>query len=321
MSQAARLMTVHMRRCGSQMLLFRADARCARLYGRRPATIDVKSRQNRRNWCVKRGCNQVATIERYKSQKAVAMQENPAGSEYCPPHNWSYNARVLKAWRSVDNGFCKAQETCLMRVEFAYAVSIAAAVVTFATGSNNSDDVAGKGAMSATAAPVDGMTAGTTVVVPSRAAAPFRDGVHEGPDNESSAQMAVRGVGARDIRIGGHGDRLIRNTRFAALRLSSGIHVAVTSSSRAGLPQLQAVRLAANDAASAERAILRNTTSVPRDTAMLRETSAAVEQMAARVAVPSTARLAHDRVRTDSSVFALDDFKGSGQAVLGVAKL
>lgn len=212
-----------------------------------------------------------------------------------------------------------------MRVEFAYAVSIAAAVVTFATGSNNSDDVAGKGAMSATAAPVDGMTAGTivgtTVVVPSRAAAPFRDGVREGPDNESSAQMAVRGVGARDIRIGGHGDRLIRNTRFAALRLSSGIHVAVTSSSRAGLPQLQAVRLAANDAASAERAILRNTTSVPRDTAMLRETSAAVEQMAARVAVPSTARLAHDRVRTDSSVFALDDFKGSGQAVLGVAKL
>lgn len=208
-----------------------------------------------------------------------------------------------------------------MRVEFAYAVSIAAAVVTFATGSNNSDDVAGKGAMSATAAPVDGMTAGTTVVVPSRAAAPFRDGVHEGPDNESSAQMAVRGVGARDIRIGGHGDRLIRNTRFAARRLSNGIHVAVTSSSRAGLPQLQAVRLAANDAASAERAILRNTTSVPRDTAMLRETSAAVEQMAARVAVPSTARLAHDRVRTDSSVFALDDFKGSGQAVLGVAKL
>ncbi len=318
-------MTVHMRRHGSQMLPFRADARCARLSGRSPATIDVESCQIRRNWCVKKRRNQVATVQRYKSQKVVAMQENPAGSEYCPPHNWSYNARVLKAWRSVDNGFCKAQETCLMRVEFAYAVSIAAAVVRLATGRNNSDDVAGKGAISATAVPVAGsaagMVVGTTAAAPGRAAAPFRDGVHEGPDNESSAQMAVRGVGARDIRIGGHGDRLIRNTRFAALRLSSGIHVAVTSFSRAALPQFQAVRLAANDAASAERAILRNTTSVARDMAMLRETSAAVERMAARVAVPSTARLAHDRVRTDGSVFALDDFKDGGQAVLGVAKL
>ncbi len=208
-----------------------------------------------------------------------------------------------------------------MRVELTYAVSIAAAVVTLGADSSNSDDGAGKRATSATAAPVDGMTAGMTIATADRAAASACGGVNEGPDNESSAHMAIQRVRACDIRIGGPGDRLVRNARFVAVRLSNGIHVAVTSSSRTALPQLQAVRLAANDAAPAERAILRNTCSVARDTAMSRKTGATGKRMAAGAAVPLAALPANGGAQASESVFALDDFKNRAQAVLEVAKL
>jgi len=48
-------------------------------------------------------CNQCQRL----AQNRVAMQENPVSSAYCPLHDWSYNARVLKAGAE----FRKAQET------------------------------------------------------------------------------------------------------------------------------------------------------------------------------------------------------------------
>jgi hypothetical protein len=51
--------------------------------------------------------------------------------QYCPSHNWRYNARVLglndseKAFRQA---FRQAQETSIMQVEFAFAASSAAVV-------------------------------------------------------------------------------------------------------------------------------------------------------------------------------------------------
>lgn len=208
-----------------------------------------------------------------------------------------------------------------MQVEGADAVCIAAAVVTLAAGGNNGDGVTGKRAISATATPVGGMIAGITVAAFSRTARPVGGGVNEGPDNESAERMAIQGVGARNIRIVGHGDRHIRNTRFVASCSANGIHLAETSPARTVVPQLRAVRLAANDAASAERAILRNIRSVPRDMTVSGGTAAATQQVAAAVATPLVVLRADDVVQVKGSALAPDDFEGGGQAVSDVAKL
>jgi hypothetical protein len=84
---------------------------------------------------------------------------------------------------------------------------------------------------------------------------------------------------------------------------------------------LRAVRLAANDAASAERAILRNIRSVPRDMTVSGGTAAATQQVAAAVATPLVVLRADDVVQVKGSALAPDDFEGGGQAVSDVAKL
>jgi hypothetical protein len=70
-----------------------------------PATLDASHSPFGATDARKYGATIGATNVGQRSQKVVAMQENPAGSAYCPSHNWSYNARVLRAWQSSGGQF------------------------------------------------------------------------------------------------------------------------------------------------------------------------------------------------------------------------
>jgi branched-chain amino acid transport system substrate-binding protein len=115
----------------------------------------------------------------------------------------------LRALRNI--GFSKAQETYLMHVKFAFAVSIAAAVV-MSTGCSKKNDGEASTAASATtaasAAPASASgannDANAATVVKIGHAAPLTGPIaHLGKDNENGARLAVEEIDAQGLTIDG----------------------------------------------------------------------------------------------------------------------
>jgi branched-chain amino acid transport system substrate-binding protein len=118
----------------------------------------------------------------------------------------------LQALRNI--GFSKAQETYLMHFKFAFAVSIAAAVV-MSTGCSKKDDgeasTAASAAATATAASAapagasgaNGDTSSATIVKIGHAAPLTGPIAHLGKDNENGARLAVEEINAQGLTIDG----------------------------------------------------------------------------------------------------------------------
>jgi branched-chain amino acid transport system substrate-binding protein len=112
----------------------------------------------------------------------------------------------LQALRNI--GFSKAQETYLMRVKFAFAVSIAAAVV-MSTGCSKKNDgeasTAASATMAASAVPASASGASEATVVKIGHAAPLTGPIaHLGKDNENGARLAVEEINTQGLTIDGH---------------------------------------------------------------------------------------------------------------------
>ncbi|MFM0194253.1 branched-chain amino acid ABC transporter substrate-binding protein [Paraburkholderia strydomiana] len=90
-----------------------------------------------------------------------------------------------------------------MRVKFAYAVSIAAAVAMLTACGKKQDGEAGAGASAAVAA--SAAPASEAIVVKIGHAAPLTGGIaHLGKDNENGARLAVEEINAQGLTIDGH---------------------------------------------------------------------------------------------------------------------
>lgn len=118
----------------------------------------------------------------------------------------------LQALRNI--GFSKAQETYLMHFKFAFAVSIAAAVVMSAGCSKKNDGEASTAASAAaTAAAASAVPAGASgangdsnsaTIVKIGHAAPLTGPIaHLGKDNENGARLAVEEINAQGLTIDG----------------------------------------------------------------------------------------------------------------------
>ncbi|MFL6687739.1 ABC transporter substrate-binding protein, partial [Paraburkholderia graminis] len=89
-----------------------------------------------------------------------------------------------------------------MRVKFAYAVSIAAAVAMLTACGKKQDGEAGAGASAAAASAAP---ASEAIVVKIGHAAPLTGGIaHLGKDNENGARLAVEEINAQGLTIDGH---------------------------------------------------------------------------------------------------------------------
>src|SRR6185437_15618505 len=110
------------------------------------------------------------------------MQENPAGSTILPPVKLELQCARSQGLEVPNNGFCKAQETYLMRVNLAYAVSVVTAVAMLTACGKKPEVEAGTGASAASAA----APASATTIVKIGHAAPLTGGIaHLGKDNEN----------------------------------------------------------------------------------------------------------------------------------------
>lgn len=118
----------------------------------------------------------------------------------------------LQALRNI--GFCKAQETYLMHFKFAFAVSIAAAVVMSAGCSKKNDGEASTAASAAATAAAasagptgasgaNGDSNSATIVKIGHAAPLTGPIAHLGKDNENGARLAVEEINAQGLTIDG----------------------------------------------------------------------------------------------------------------------
>ena len=89
-----------------------------------------------------------------------------------------------------------------MRVKFAHAVTIAAAVALLAACSKKGDGEAGAGASAATAAAAPASDA--TIVKIGHAAPLTGEIAHLGKDNENGARLAVEEINVQGLTIDGH---------------------------------------------------------------------------------------------------------------------
>ena len=104
-----------------------------------------------------------------------------------------------------------------MRVKFAYAVSIAAAVAMATACGKKEDGEAGSGGIGGElrrrAAAVAAAPASAATVVKIGHVAPLTGGIaHLGKDNENGARLAVEEINAQGLTIDGHEDQAANST-------------------------------------------------------------------------------------------------------------
>src|SRR5580704_1243914 len=152
------------------------------------------------------------------------MQENPVVSTILPIAKLELQCARSQGLKVPNNGFCKARETYLMRVRFAYAVSIAAAVALLTACGKKQDGEAGAGASAATAAAAP---ASEATVVKIGHAAPLTGGIaHLGKDNENGARLAVEEINKQGLTIDGHKIQLELDAQDDAADPKTGTEVA-----------------------------------------------------------------------------------------------
>jgi branched-chain amino acid transport system substrate-binding protein len=111
-----------------------------------------------------------------------------------------------------------------MRVKFAYAVSIAAAVVLLTACGKKQDGEAGAGASAAKAVSAPAIEA---TIVKIGHAAPLTGGIaHLGKDNENGARLAVEEINTQGLTIDGHKIQLVLDAQDDAADPKTGTAVA-----------------------------------------------------------------------------------------------
>ena len=111
-----------------------------------------------------------------------------------------------------------------MRVKFAYAVSIAAAVVLLTACGKKQDGEAGAGASAAMAVSAPAIEA---TIVKIGHAAPLTGGIaHLGKDNENGARLAVEEINTQGLTIDGHKIQLVLDAQDDAADPKTGTAVA-----------------------------------------------------------------------------------------------
>src|SRR5471032_3074460 len=131
------------------------------------------------------------------------MQENPAGSTILPVAKLELQCARSQGLGVPNTRFCKAQETYLMRVKFAYAVSIAAAVAMLTACGKKQDGEAGAGASAAVVASAPATEEAT--VLRDGPAAPLAGGnAHMGKENGNGARLAGEEIKKQGLTNDGH---------------------------------------------------------------------------------------------------------------------